>query len=357
MNTALDFLAVGDITTDAFIELRDAWIETDNPEHRQELCMRFGDKSPYESVAVVPAVGNSPNAAVAARRLGLSSAIVTDLGDDDYGKEMLRALRREGVSRKFARVHPGFGSNYHFVLRFKAERTILVKHEEYPYAFPEIEPAPRYLYLSSLAENSLPYHEQIADYLEAHPDCALAFQPGTFQIKLGARRIARLYKRSRLFFCNKEEAKRILSSSPSPSPLSPISPISKNGLKGVAGRNATDEIKELLVGIRDLGPKIAVITDGRNGAFADDGTSVWSIPMFPDPKPPVDRTGAGDSFAATFTAALALGKSIPEALLLAPINSMSVTQEIGAQKGLLTRDRLEKYLADAPKDYAPKKLS
>ena len=48
--------------------------------------------------------------------------------------------------------------------------------------------------------------------------------------------------------------------------------------------------------------------------------------------------------------ALASGKSIPEALSWGPINSMSVVQYIGAQKGLLSREKLEKHLTQAPKE-------
>jgi hypothetical protein len=44
------------------------------------------------------------------------------------------------------------------------------------------------------------------------------------------------------------------------------------------------------------------------------------------------------------------------ALRWAPINSMSVVQKIGARAGLLTRPELEKYLAAAPAEYAPKQI-
>jgi sugar/nucleoside kinase (ribokinase family) len=74
--------------------------------------------------------------------------------------------------------------------------------------------------------------------------------------------------------------------------------------------------------------------------------------MYPDPKPPYDRTGAGDAMTSTVVIALALGKTLREALAWGPINSMSVVQEIGAQKGLLSRKKLEQYLADAPAGYA-----
>ena len=80
------------------------------------------------------------------------------------------------------------------------------------------------------------------------------------------------------------------------------------------------------------------------------------MPPYPDPKPPFERTGAGDAFSSTFVVALALGLDIPSALRWAPINSMSVVQYVGAREGLLTREKLEEYLAKAPKDYEPKKI-
>jgi len=332
LGSVIDFLAIGDIVTDAFIELEEAWIENDNPEKNKELCMRFGEKLPYHEVVVVPAVGNSPNAAVAAHRLGLNSALITNLGDDSYGKEQIAQLEKEGLPANFVKIHPAMGSNYHFVLRYKEERTILVKHHQYPYSLPELDIPVRWIYVSSLAENSLPYHEEIANYFKTHKETKMAFQPGTFQIKLGYEKLKRLYSLSELFFCNKEEAERIT-------------------------KKTQVEITELLKTMRDLGPRIVVITDGPNGAYTYDGKEIWHMPMFPDPKPPVDRTGAGDSFSSTFTSALALGKTIPEALSWGPINSMSVVQEIGAQKGLLNRGKIERYLAEAPADYKPVRIN
>jgi len=327
----LDFVAVGDIVTDAFIKLKDAWIETDNPQKEKELCMKFGEKLPYEDVTVVAAVGNSPNAAVSAHKLGLKTGLVTNLGDDDFGKEQLATLASNGINTSYVTTHKSTQSNYHYVLRLGAERTILVKHTEFAYSFPNIEPAPRFIYLSSLAENSLAYHGELARYLKEHPETKLAFQPGTFQIKLGTEQLGDLYELSYLFFCNKEEAQSIL-------------------------KTTESDILTLLKEIRKIGPKIPIITDGPNGAYAYDGTEAWFMPMYPDPAEPVDRTGAGDSFASTVTSALALGKKLPEALAWGPINSMSVVQYIGAQKGLLHRDKLEMFQKEAPQDYKPQRL-
>lgn len=328
-----DFIGIGDITTDAFIKLSgdDATIEKSEGGKKQKICFNFGDKIEYDSVTEIAAVGNSPNASVSAHRLGLYSALITNLGDDFHGKNSLAVLEKEGVATDFVKVHEGKESNYHYVLWYEEERTILVKHHEYPYSLPEMV-APKWLYLSSLGENSIPFHEEIAEYIKNNPKVKLAFQPGTFQIKLGHETLKNIYAVSELFFCNVEEAQRIL-------------------------KNEDEyDIKKLLADMRKLGPKIVIITDGPNGAYSFDGKEMWHMSMYPDPAPPVDRTGAGDSFSSTFTSMLALGKSIPEALERAPINSMNVVQHVGAQEGLLTLPEIEEWLKKAPENYSPQKI-
>ena len=341
MDANYDFLAIGDTVTDAFIRLKDASVHCDINREKCEICMRFADKVPYEEVYIVPAVGNSANASVAASRLGLKSALVSNVGDDYFGKECLDALKAEKVAEEYVTAHKGAKTNYHYVLWYEDDRTILIKHEEYDYQLPDVG-NPKWLYLSSLGENSLPFHAVIENYLADHPETKLAFQPGTFQMKFGKEALAGLYRRAEVFICNREEAKRIL-------------------------KAEEDDIKQLLQALRDLGPKIVVITDGPKGAYASERgpslrsgqisqSEIWFMPPYPDPKPPYERTGAGDAFSSTFVAALALGMDIGEALRWAPVNSMSVVQQVGARSGLLTQVELEEYLAKAPKDYEPRRL-
>lgn len=322
----IDFFSVGDIVSEPFIRLKDARVNCDIDDGACTISMRFGDKIPYESATFVPAVGNASNAAVAAARLGLSAALRSYVGDDIYGRECLEVLARENVDTSFMETEVGKNTNYHYVLWFEDERTILVKHEEFSYSAPALSESPSWMYLSSLAANSLPYHEALAQLLSKHPSTKLAFQPGTFQMSQGYEALKPLYERSDLFFCNKEEAARIL-------------------------KNDERDIRALLTSMHGLGPKTVIITDGPRGAHAFDGDRMLTVPMYPDIAPPLERTGAGDAFASTITAALALGLPLEEALLWGPINSMSVVQAIGAQKGLLTRDALETYLRNAPADY------
>ena len=332
INKKIDFLAIGDITTDAFIKLKDAHVHKGiDDSESSELCVRFGDKVPYESVDVITAVGNSPNAAVSASRLGLSSSVLTNIGNDQNGKDCLDSLKKDKVNTKFVQIEKGKKTNYHYVLWYGVERTILIKHTEFNYKLPKL-PEVGWIYLSSLADNSLEYHLEIAEYLKKNPKTKLAFQPGTFQISLGTEKLKDIYTRTEIFFCNVEEAEKIL------------------GIKN-------KDIKILSTGIHKLGPKIVSISDVPNGAYASDGENIYFTPMYPDVAEPVDRTGAGDAFSSTFTSALALGKTLPEALSWGPINSMSVVQKIGAQEGLLSKEKLENYLKTAPENYKVTKIN
>lgn len=329
----VDVMSVGDIVTDAFIRLIDDQAHVYENEHGKWIAMQFGTKLPYDHVDEVPAVGNASNAAVAFARLGLKSGFVTNVGGDQQGRDMITALHDNGVDTRFVRINPGKKSNYHYVLWYKDERTILIKHEEYDYHWPHLRPSevPRWIYFSSISEKALGYHDELAEWLHAQPNVKLAFQPGTFQMKVGAERLQGIYQRTEVLVLNREEA--VI----------------------VGGGNHAD-LHDLFNHLHALGPRIVVITDGPDGAYASDGQNRFKMPLYPDPAPPYDRTGAGDSFASTFVAALAKGKSIEEALRWAPINSMSVVQKVGAQEGLVTEAELQQYLSQAPEWYKPERI-
>lgn len=313
----LDFVAVGDTVVDDFIELKDAAVHCKLNREDCELCVRFGDKVPFKSSTKIYGVGNAANAAVSAARLGLTAGFVTNFGKDQNGDLILAAHKAEGIDTTYELQHE-LPTNYHYVLLYEGERTILINHTHYPYQFPMDLPEPKIIYFSSIADGTEKYHDDIATYLESHPNIFFCFQPGTFQIKLGAERLARLYKRANLFVVNKEEAQRIL------------------GLPDTA-----DDIPPLLKALRDLGPKVVLISDDQNGAFAlEDGNEI-SLPMFKPTGPLIDKTGAGDAFTSTTTALYATGLGLKDAMLRGMINASFVAQDIGAQRGLQPRTRLE----------------
>jgi ribokinase len=331
MKKDFDCVSIGDIITDLFIRLEDASVHCDVNNDNCQICMPFGAKIPYEDVYHTIAAGNVGNSSLSAVRLGLSSAVVGNIGDDRNGEDCLETLKERGVATDFVSVQKGIKTNYSYVLWFHDERTILRKHEDFKYTLPDISD-PKLIYFSSISDDAYPFHNEIAQYVENRPGTFFAFQPGSNEIKLGTEKLERIYKRADIFFCNLEEAKQILG-------------------------DQNLEMKEILKKIHDLGPKIVIVTNGKDGAYAYDGQDTWRQMPYPDPVPPLERTGAGDAFSSTVAVSLVLGNDLPTALAWGGINSMSVVQHVGGQKGLLTKDKIEEYLKSAPEDYKATKIN
>lgn len=331
---ALEVLSVGDVVIDAFIKLFDDRAQAYENEYGKWLAMPFATKIPFEKAEVVNAVGNAANASVSFARLGIHSGLVSNVGKDKYGRDIIDALEDERVDTRFVRINNKKVTNYHYVLWYKEERTILINHEEYNYQWPRFtkNDIPKWIYFSSISKNALDkYHDMVVDWLTENPEVKLAFQPGTFQLEAGADRLKHLYERTEVVILNREEA--VL----------------------VTGGDYNN-LHDLMDKLHALGPKTVVITDGPAGAYASDGQERFKMPPYPDPKAPYERTGAGDAFASTFVAALIKGNTIEGALQWAPINSMNVVQNVGAQKGLLREAELEEYLKNAPEWYKPERF-
>ncbi len=328
-----NILCVGDIFTDAFIQLPEGSAKVIKEEDGKEwLALPFGQKPPYDHVDIVRSVGPSPNSAVSMSRLGINTSLMAWIGGDDTGKEALAHLVEEHINTDSMVTEPENKTSYWYVLRYGADRTMLVRSEKYKYEWRDPSVRPDWIYLSYIGELAWDLHEKLLDYLQRNPDVKLAFQPGTFHFQWGVEKLAGIYGRSEIVVMNREEAVDVTGAS-------------------------YDNLHELANALHAMGPKYVVITDGPKGSYASHDGKLVTIPNYPDPAPPLDRTGAGDAFASTIVAGLALGEDFEIALTWAPINSMSVVQQLGAQAGLLKLPKLEEFLANAPADYEVKELS
>jgi sugar/nucleoside kinase (ribokinase family) len=333
--TKIDVLNIGDIVTDAFIKLKDEYGRVEDAADGKRLSIPFSTKIPYDHVEILDAVGNSSNTAVNFAKLGLKSSFVTNVGDDQAGRDMVVALQKSGVDTRFVKANAGKKSNYHYVLWYGDERTILINHEKYDYHWPLFKPdeLPQWAYFSSISEGALDYHDDVATWLEQNPSVKLAFQPGTFQLLAGVDRLERIYRRTEVLAVNFEEAQQIL--------------------KQPADMR---DIHVLFNGLHALGPKIVVITDGPAGSYASDGQNRFKMPIYPDPAAPVERTGCGDAYTSTFVAALIKGYPLEGALQWAPITPTNVVQHVGAQAGLLDEETLKEWLQKAPEWYKAERI-
>ncbi len=319
-----DIVSIGDSVIDAFMFIHEAEVLCDVNKENCKFCVNYADKVPVDKFALCSA-GNANNNAVGSARLGLNTAIYTEIGNDAFGKMIVDNFRQEHVSLDFVNLNKNGATNLHSVISFQGERTIFVYHEPRDYNLPKFESAPKWIYYTSVSKGYESLQEQLVNYLKEKSSAKLAFNPATFHLRGGLDSLRGILSVTEILFVNKEEAKKLL------------------------GIEASQEIKfqNLHKEISKLGPKMTVITDGPKGSTVYNGNNYFQLGLYDVPI--VDRTGVGDAFATAFIAALSFEKGIDEALKWGTINSAGVIQKVGPQEGLQTKEQIEFTLNSNPK--------
>lgn len=312
-------LAIGDAMIDHFFFLNDAVVNCELKPDTCLLCMRFGDKIPVEGYAATVA-GNAANVAVGFARLGYRAALATTIGHDVGGREIMHRLMCEHVDTHFVHVDNRVNTNVSAVVSFQGERTILLHHVKRRY-----KPLPAHAYAWIYFTTLGPELREVARvqrllrrFMKQYGG-KLAYNPGSFQLRLPRKTFLELLPTTEVLFVNKEEAQLI------------------------AGmRQPPEKPHDLLFALAKYGTKTIVMTDGERGAYAYDRHHVCFCPPFPGRA--LERTGAGDSFGTGVVAALAAGKDVGEALRWGSANAASVVQKVGPQAGLLHEKEMQRAL-------------
>ena len=312
-----DMLALGPARMDVFVNLPEEEINEACSIDRQRCVIElgFGDKVPVKSMQFEVG-GNTGNNAVGLSRLGYKAGMLGTMGGEWIDLRALEVLKKEGVSVENVTTVPGkFG--FGVVIGYQGERTILSYYPESEclFKFKSSDDAAKWTYLTTAGGDFECFYEDAVKWVK-EKSVRMAFNPGSRQIKYGAEKIKYAYEAAEIIFVNKEEAAALL--------------------------HENLDIKLLLEGMKKLGPKLVVITDGPEGAYAYDGQKYWYMPTVPAPV--VERTGAGDAFGSGFLGAFMKGHAIPEALKWGACNSASVLGYIGPQAGLLTAEKMTEWL-------------
>jgi len=319
----LDLLSIGDASMDVFI----------TPSESETLCridgrecfisFSYGDKIPVKHMEYSVG-GNAANNAVGTKRLGVNSAVILTLGDDEIGKLIIKNIESENVDRTYVIIQKATISNYSTIITYSGERTILTYKAPRSYEFPVKLPSVSWVYLTSMGDSFSPFYNHLLDWLRVNPDIKLAFNPGSRQLRAGLNSIKNMIARSNILFVNRGEAE---------------------GLTGV--ENSRGKERELLKALVDLGVKTPVVTDGSAGSLIFDGENQKYLKAGILPVDAYERTGAGDAFGSGCLAAIIKGRPLEEALIWGTVNSASVIGYTGSQRGLLTAEDMPIWLERA----------
>ncbi len=324
-----DIISVGSATEDVFVGTRDMKLISVQDINAEVAYIAFehGAKVPVDDIFVATG-GGATNSAAAFSRLGLQAGIISKVGDDDAAERIIAKLQRENVDISGIVKTSDHSTGYSVILTcFTGDRTVLVhRGASTQLAASDIDwevlASARWIYLSSMAGDSAPLFEQVAVHARDH-NVKLALNPGGTQLQAGLEALAPALDAAHVIFVNKAEA---------------------YSLAGVEPRRGHADELQALRTLHDTGCDIVVMTAGLEGAEAYDGQTHYTVPAVEVKKK--STLGAGDAFAAACVAALFHGLDLREALRAGAINAANVVRYLGAKRGLLTREALERQLAD-----------
>jgi len=287
-------------------------VTEDNDPIHPKICFYHGSKIPVKS-EMSNIAGNAVNVSLGTTLLGLKTAIYAETGDDEEAEKIINELNKAGVITDYLHKNANSQTGVNPVIVYNGERTIFSHHEVRPYQM-RGWPEPKWIYYTSVNPGFETFQAELVEYLKKNPQIGVAFNPGTFHMKAGLEALKNVLKVTHVLFVNKDEA---------------VVFVGDGDLEGIHKK------------LQALGPKLTVVTEAGNGASAHDGKEMVKVPPYTLDDPVVDKTGAGDCFAATFVAALFHKKSMKEALQWGAINASFVIREIGAVHGLRSKQEIE----------------
>ena len=260
--------------------------------------------------------GACATAVVAAKRLGMYGQMITSVGDDETGKQILDGLDEEGIDTTMIEVVPG-GISPHSEIMVNPEtgtRTKFVCSS----TLPPIEWNADQI---AVLKNSDILHVDGTRYDNAMAAIEIAKQ-NHIMVSVDGRHLEKDRELSRKM----AEMADILIMSASYSRLVTNAGRAEDGMAYFASR----------------GPKVIISTQGTHGCLAWIDGHVEVFPGYSVKA--VDSTGAGDVFNGAFIAAYMRGSDVRQAIRYATIAAALKCTQIGGRAGIPTDKEIRSYL-------------
>lgn len=320
----LDILCIGDAVLDIFLQIPDDNPRFDLNKEKTKLLIDYGYKIHVDDY-IKEIGGNACNTSVGISRLGKKTGLCAEIGNDEFSNFIINKLNKENINTAFVSQSTNKKTSFSIGIIYKGERTLLVEHVDRDHNFDIENSSARFIYLTSIGNVWQNAYKNTLDFVK-NTKSIFAFNPGTLQLQEKGRLVMEVIENTDYLFLNKEEAELLL-----------------YGKDDNLSSDRSD-IKKLLFGLKSLGAKNTIITDSNNGSFAIDekGNNYYLGVLKVNV---IEMTGAGDGYNAGFLCAILNGKPITDAMIWGTINSASVIGQVGAQKGLLTKEELEERLS------------
>ena len=261
-------------------------------------------------------IGGAPaNFAYHVSQFGLDSCVVSAVGNDPLGKEIIDNLTSKGVNHHINEVPYPTGTvqveiDQAGIPQYDIKENVAWDNIPYTASLKELAENTRAFCFGSLAQRNVVSRETIYSYLDAMPqtdETLVVFDVNLRQGFYSKEILCSSMQRCNILKINDEEL------------------VTVSRMFGYPGIDLQDKCW-ILLGKYNL--KMLILTCGINGSYV---FTPGRVSYQPTPKVEVaDTVGAGDSFTAAFIASILRGKSVAEAHQVAVSTSAFVCTKNGA---------------------------
>lgn len=261
-------------------------------------------------------IGGAPaNFAYHVSQFGLSSCVVSAVGDDALGKEIVENFTSKGLNQLIAEVPYPTGTvqveiDQAGVPQYEIKENVAWDNIPYTEALEDLAKKTKAVCFGSLAQRNVVSRETISRFLDAmprHDDSLVVFDVNLRQGFYNKEILCNSMERCNILKINDEEL------------------VTVSRMFGYPGIDLQDKCW-ILLGKYNL--KMLILTCGINGSYV---FTPGNVSFHPTPTVEVaDTVGAGDSFTAAFIASILRGKTVIEAHSRAVQTSAYVCTKKGA---------------------------
>lgn len=276
------------------------------------LCFPYGTKVDIGQ-AHFTFGGGAANAAVNTAYQGWRTAVLTAIGADETAGAIVKNFQQRGVGVALVQQYARSQSSFAFIITAgdQREHVIFLYRGASPLLALSAAAArrikTRWWYVTSLVGSSWRSILETA----MHQPGMKAWNPGSVQLRAGVKKLSPFLVQTDILFLNRAEAITLLRTT------------------------AAVPMRTLLKQLHHHGPRVVVITNGKHGADAYDGTTFFHQAVATR-RQPVDTTGVGDAHNSTFMVVFdATGGDCRVALRAAMRNATAVASKVGAQEGYI----------------------
>lgn len=265
--------------------------------------------------------GAELNVAIGCARLGLKSGWISRLGQDDFGKHILKTVRGEGIDTSQIELVEGYQTSVYF-------REVMANGDSRSFYYRENSPTST-MTAESLDENYF-RNSKVLHITGVFP----SINDNNKEILLKAVELAKKNNllisfdpNIRLKMWKKSQAREFINKF-----LSEVD-ILLVGDEEISILIDEEDTNEAIKKFHDMGIDKVVVKRGAKGAIGSDGSNIYDVAAI-KPKALIDTVGAGDGFAAGFLSAYLKGDSFEESIEFANAVGSLVVGIEGDNEGL-----------------------